>query len=77
MSMNLNAPQEIWMFRENIKIGMEVGVVRKKDQRTGKLTFGKVRWILTSKDFHSRGIKVIIETREVGRVQKILTDEQR
>ncbi len=64
------------MFRESIKLGMEVAVVLKKDQRTGKRTIGKVRWILTSKPFHSRGIKVMLDTRQVGRVQEIISDSE-
>jgi uncharacterized repeat protein (TIGR03833 family) len=56
-------------YRENIKLHAPVEVVLKKDQKTGKLTKGYVRWVLTSKPFHSRGIKVMLETRQVGRVQ--------
>lgn len=60
------------MYRENIRLGMEVNIVCKKDQRTGKRTRGKVQWILTSAAFHSRGIKVMLDTRKVGRVQEII-----
>lgn len=70
--MNLNAPHTPNMFRENIKLGLEVDVVLKKDQRTGKRTRGKVRSILTSAAFHSRGIKVALDSRQVGRVQEIV-----
>ncbi len=70
--MNLAVPHTPNMFRSNIKLGMEVEVVLKKDQRTGKRTRGKVQWILTSKPFHSRGIKVTLNTRQVGRVQEII-----
>lgn len=59
-------------YRENITLGIEVDVVLKKDQRTGKRTRGFVRAILTSKPFHSRGIKVMLHTRQVGRVQEII-----
>lgn len=59
-------------YRVNIKLGMLVDVVLKKDQRTGKLTRGVVRWILTSKPYHSRGIKVMLDNRQVGRVQFIV-----
>ena len=59
------------MYRTNIAFGMEVQVVLKKDQRTGKRTVGIVRAILTSKPFHSRGIKVMLDSRQVGRVQEI------
>jgi uncharacterized repeat protein (TIGR03833 family) len=61
-------------YRANIKIGLPVAVVLKKDQRTGKRTVGKVQWILTSAAFHSRGIKVMLNTRQVGRVQEILSE---
>jgi len=70
--MNLHAPRTPNMFRENIKLGQEVDVVLKKDQRTGKRTRGIVRGILTSAAFHSRGIKVMLDTRQVGRVQEII-----
>ncbi len=70
--MNITIPHTANMFRVNIQLGMEVEVVLKKDQRTGKRTRGKVRWILTSKFFHSRGIKVMLDTRQVGRVQEII-----
>ncbi len=62
------------MYRVNIKIGMEVNVVLKKDQRTGKRTCGKVKSILTSADYHTRGIKVTLESRQVGRVQEIINE---
>jgi uncharacterized repeat protein (TIGR03833 family) len=57
--------------RANIKIGTEVDIVLKKDQPTGKLTHGKVAEILTSDSQHHRGIKVMLEDGQVGRVQKI------
>ena len=57
--------------RANIKIGVEVDIVLKKDQPTGKLTHGKVGRILTSSANHHRGIKVMLEDGQVGRVQKI------
>lgn len=58
--------------RENIKIGVEVDIVLKKDQPTGRLTHGKVAQILTSDNSHHRGIKVRLEDGQVGRVQNIL-----
>lgn len=73
--MNLSAPHTPNMYRANILLGMEVEVVLKKDQRTGKRTRGKVRAILTSAPFHSRGIKVMLDTRQVGRVQEIVAPE--
>jgi len=57
--------------RENIKIGSKVDIVLKADQKTGKLTSGKVAEILTSSSFHPRGIKVRLEDGQVGRVQKV------
>ena len=62
--------------RENVKIGSEVEIVLKKDQRTGKLARGKlargiVAEILTSSASHYRGIKVRLKDGQVGRVQKI------
>jgi uncharacterized repeat protein (TIGR03833 family) len=72
MSMNLKAPHTPNMFRANIALGQVVDIVLKKDQRTGKRTRGKVQWILTSAPFHSRGIKVTLDSRQVGRVQEII-----
>lgn len=71
--MNLNAPHTPNMFRANIRLGLEVAIVLKKDQRTGKRTVGKVQFILTSAAFHSRGIKVQLDSRQIGRVQEILS----
>jgi len=72
--MNLNVPPTPNMYRTNIKIGIEVNVVLKKDQRTGKRTRGIVKNILTSAPFHTRGIKVTLESRQVGRVQEIINE---
>ncbi len=57
--------------RADIKPGMTVSIVLKKDQRTGMLTEGVVKDILTSAPVHTRGVKVRLETGEVGRVKKI------
>lgn len=57
--------------RSNIKIGASVLVVQKQDQRTGKLTEGVVKRLLTNSAKHHRGIKVMLEDGIVGRVQKI------
>lgn len=59
-------------IRNNIKIGSQVMVVQKQDQRTGKLTQGIVKRILTNSSNHPRGIKVMLEDGIVGRVQKVL-----
>lgn len=58
--------------RADIKIGAKVLIVQKQDQRTGKLTEGIVKRILTNSIQHHRGIKVMLEDDIVGRVQKIL-----
>lgn len=58
--------------REDISIGLGVKVVLKKDQRTGKLTSGKVKKLLTNSKYHPRGIKVMLENDLVGRVQEFL-----
>lgn len=58
--------------RENIKTGLKVAVVLKKDQRSGALTEGVVERILTKSSFHPHGIKVRLEDGQVGRVQQIL-----
>jgi uncharacterized repeat protein (TIGR03833 family) len=58
--------------RENIKIGSQVKVVQKADQRTGKLTEGMVAKILTNSPTHPHGIKVMLENGVVGRVKVIL-----
>lgn len=57
--------------QDNIKPGIEVLIVLKKDQSTGKLTKGIVKDILTSKRHHPRGIKVRLQDGQVGRVQEI------
>ena len=56
--------------RANIKVGMEVKVVQKQDQRTGKLTDGVVSRILTNSPTHPHGIKVMLEDGTVGRVKE-------
>ena len=58
--------------RSEISIGLEVEVVEKHNQRSGTLTHGFVAKILTNSTQHPHGIKVKLETGEVGRVQKIL-----
>lgn len=60
--------------RENIQIGQTVDIVLKKDQRTGELTRGVVKGILTKSAFHTHGIKVILESNQVGRVKEIIED---
>jgi len=59
--------------RKDIRPGLQVLIVLKKDQRSGKLTKGVVRDILTKSPSHPRGIKVRLESGEVGRVKEILS----
>jgi len=58
-------------IRNNINIGDEVKVVQKQDQRTGKLTEGLVKRILTKSKEHHHGIKVKLDSGIVGRVKEI------
>ncbi len=58
--------------KEDIKTGLEVEIVLKQDQSTGQLTRGIVQDILTNSQFHPHGIKVRLESGEVGRVQNII-----
>ncbi|MBM7703409.1 YwbE family protein [Metabacillus iocasae] len=58
--------------RQNIKPGLEVNIVLKQDQRSGKLTNGIVKDILTNASFHPHGIKVRLQDGQVGRVKEIV-----
>ena len=58
--------------RRNIRLGDTVDVVQKRDQRTGKITRGVVKDILTNSPSHPHGIKVRLQTGQVGRVQAII-----
>jgi uncharacterized repeat protein (TIGR03833 family) len=60
--------------RSDIHPGLEVDIILKKDQRSGKLTRGIVKDLLTSSSYHSRGIKVRLEDGQVGRVAEIVED---
>jgi len=59
-------------IRKNIHIGAEVSVVQKHHQRTGQLTEGVVKKILTNSPTHPHGIKVMLSSGIVGRVKKVL-----
>ena len=59
--------------REDIKPGLEVDIVLKQDQASGKLTRGIVADILTNSQFHPHGIKVRLQDGQVGRVQDIIS----
>ena len=58
--------------RTNIKRGLKVKIVLKKDQRTGHLTDGVVKDILTKSADHHHGIKVRLEDGQIGRVKEIM-----
>jgi uncharacterized repeat protein (TIGR03833 family) len=60
--------------RSEIQIGLRVHVVEKQNQRTGQLTEGIVVRILTGSPRHPHGIKVMLDSGKVGRVQAILSD---
>jgi uncharacterized repeat protein (TIGR03833 family) len=58
--------------RKDVRPGLTVDVVQKQDQRTGRLTRGIVKDLLTKSSYHPHGIKVRLETGEVGRVKEIV-----
>ena len=58
--------------RKNIKAGTLVKIVLKKDQRSGKLTEGVVKDILTNSSNHPHGIKVRLQDGQIGRVKEII-----
>ena len=62
--------------RANIKPGLTVLIVLKQDQRTGSLTRGIVKDILTKSPNHPHGIKVRLESGQVGRVKEIVTSAE-
>ena len=61
--------------RADIRPGLRVAIVLKKDQRTGALTHGVVKDILTKAPHHSRGIKVRLADGQIGRVKEILASD--
>jgi uncharacterized repeat protein (TIGR03833 family) len=63
--------------RQNIKPGMLVSIVLKKDQRSGQLTKGIVKNILTKSPNHPHGIKVRLENGEIGRVKEITGNQEK
>jgi len=58
--------------RGDIRAGVEVYIVLKKDQRSGKLTRGVVKDVLTKSAFHPHGIKVRLDDGQVGRIKQII-----
>ena len=59
-------------IRKNIRAGITVDIILKADQRTGKLTRGVVKDILTNSQTHTRGIKVRLVDGQIGRVQQTI-----
>ena len=59
-------------YKKDVRPGLEVDIVLKQDQRTGKRTRGIVKEILTNSSYHPHGIKVRLESGQVGRVQDII-----
>lgn len=62
--------------RKDVRPGLRVAVVLKRDQRTGRLTRGVVRDVLTKSSYHPHGIKVRLETGEVGRVKEVVSGDE-
>ena len=63
--------------RRHVTVGAEVLIVLKRDQRTGRLTRGVVRDILTRSANHPHGIKVRLKDGKIGRAQEVVTQENR
>ncbi len=63
-------------YKKDIRPGLEVDIVLKQDQRTGKRTRGIVKKILTNSAYHPHGIKVMLEGGQVGRVQEIVESKK-
>lgn len=61
--------------RKDIYPGLEVGIILKKDQRNGNVTYGVVKDLLTSAAFHSRGIKVRLDDGQIGRVVEVVDED--
>ncbi len=72
----MNSEKSDGSIRSNITVGAEVEVVQKHHQRSGELTTGIVKGILTKSPKHTHGIKVILETNQVGRVKRVILDEE-
>ena len=67
-----NADGQLGQYKSNIRIGSIVLVAEKENYRSGLLTRGQVIKILTPRPYHPRGIKVLLDSGRVGRVQQIL-----
>lgn len=62
--------------RKDMRPGIKVDIVLKQDQRSGKLTRGIIKDVLTKSSYHPQGIKVRLETGEVGRVREIVDEDR-
>jgi len=62
-------------YREDVRRGQLVDITLKADQGTDKLTRGRVKAILTSISFHPRGIKVMLEDGQVGRIVYFIVED--
>ncbi len=62
-------------YRSNVNVGDLVEIVKKQHQQTGELTEGVIKRILTNSKFHPHGIKVMIDTNEVGRIKNIIEQD--
>jgi len=63
------------MERKDVRPGLTVDIVLKQDQRSGRLTRGVVKYVLTKSSYHPHGIKVRLETGEVGRVKEVVRED--
>lgn len=61
--------------RKDVRPGLRAAIVLKQYQRTGRLTRGVVKDVLTKSSHHPHGIKVRLETGEVGRVKKVIRED--
>jgi len=66
----------IGQYRKSVSPGVEVDIILKQHQVSGKLTRGVVKDILTKSSFHPHGIKVRLVSGEVGRVQEVFDTNQ-
>ena len=71
----MNQNEQDGRKRKNIRIGDLVEIVEKQNQRSGELTEGLVKRILTKSSNHPHGIKVLLDTGEVGRVKRIIPED--
>lgn len=62
-------------YRSNVNVGDLVEIVKKQHQQTGELTEGVIKRILTNSKFHPHGIKVMIDTNEVGRIKNMIEED--